>query len=1012
MATYSFAALANGATVAFDTQADVLLFGDAITASEVRLALSGGSLAVSLAGKTVLLSGVTLEALTGLNLQFASDRTAILSGDVETGTLVDWYGADYSGLPGLDPGDLQVNGLGGADFVVTGGGNDLLVGNGPLEPLVHVSQVGGTGAPTQTSFATVSADGRFVAFSGGWTGFGSSTDSSTDVLVKDLQTGTVSNEHRSSSGTRGLSGSGDPVISADGLHLVFTSSSQLQTGTTTPSNTVWVAGTTSGAIEAVSRTAGGAFGNLGGNDPDISADGRYVVFASRSSNLAAGGNITYEDIYLKDRVTGALTRVSTGQAGGDGNSDSVTPKVSADGRYVVFSSAATNLTTAETGGGHSDVYLWDRQTGTLTNITAGLGGTASSLRPDIAFDGVDPDDPGDNYGGIIVFETGKELVAADDNNATDIYAYDIATGTFELVSARANGGTVSGASAEASVSGDGRFVVFRGFSDELVAGDTNGVSDIFVKDRVTGEIALVSRTPAAQADQASSRPSISLGGEWIVFESSASNLAASDDNGSASDVYRVSNPLLRDTLQGGLGNDTYVVARADILIEAANAGADTVESAVSWTLGENFEALRLTGSAASSGTGNGLANRILGNGAANRLTGDAGNDTLTGAGGNDTLNGGSGGDSLDGGSGADSMAGGSGNDTYVVGSLSDVVVESSTLAGEIDTVRASLGWTLGANLERLVLTGTAAIGGTGNALGNGITGNGGANTLSGEGGADTLSGGGGEDRLTGGDGDDRLDGGTGNDTLLGAAGSDTYVVDSAQDIISETSTVAGEIDTVRSAVTWTLGSTLENLLLTGTAAINGTGNAAANAVTGNAGANRLDGAGGADRLSGGSGNDTLTGGSGNDLVTGGTGADQFRFNSASGADTITDFVSGADRFAISMAALPIGDADLLVEGALTRGSPGGFAPGAELVVFTTNLASLDASAVAAAIGSATSPYAVGRSTLFAVDNGTDSAVFRFTAADANAVVSASELKLLALLKGTAATALADFTLVA
>jgi Ca2+-binding RTX toxin-like protein len=1007
MATFTFAALANGASLAFDPQTDELLFDGAITARDVRLALSGGSLAVSVGGKTVLLSGVTLEALTGVNLQFASDATAVLLGDTEAGTLVDWYGANYSALPGLAPGDVQLNGLGGADFAITGNGNDLLIGNGPLEPLLHVSQVGGAGAPTQTSVPTVSADGRFVAFAGGWTGFGSSSNSSTDVLVKDLQTGTVSNEHRSSTGTPGLSGSGDPVISADGLHLVFTSSSQLQTGTTTPSNTVWVAGTTSGAIEAVSRTAGGLLGNQGGNDPDISADGRYVVFASRSSNLAGGGNTTHEDIYLKDRVTGALTRVSTSQTGGDGNADSVTPKVSADGRYVVFSSAATNLTAAETGGGHSDIYLWDSTTGTLTNITAGAGGTASSLRPDIAFDGVDPNNPDDDYGGIIVFETGKELVAADDNNQTDIYAYDIATGTFELVSTRANGDTVSGASAEASVSGDGRFVVFRGFTDQLVAGDTNGFSDIFVKDRFTGEIALVSRTPAAQANQASSRPSISLGGDWIVFESSASNLAGSDANGGSSDIFRVSNPLLRDTLQGGLGNDTYVVSRPDILIEAANAGADTVESAINWTLGDNLEALRLSGSAAISGTGNGLANR-----AANRLTGESGNDTLGGGSGNDTLDGGSGRDSLDGGSGADSMSGGAGSDTYAVGNLSDRIVETSTLAGEIDTVRSAVTWTLGANLERLVLTGTAAIKGTGNALDNGITGNGGANTLEGEGGRDTLSGADGNDSLSGGDGNDLLDGGAGNDTLVGAGGSDIYVVDSSQDIISEGSTVAGEIDTVRSAVTWTLGVTLENLTLTGSAAINGTGNAAANTLTGNTGANRLDGSGGNDRLSGGEGNDTLTGGAGNDRLAGGAGADQFRFDSASGTDTVTDFGSGADSFAVSRAALPIGDGDLLVEGALTRASPGGFGVGAELVVFTANLASLSTFAAAAAIGSATAAYAVGRTALFVVDNGTDSAVFRFTAAAADAVVSSSELKLLAVLQGAAATALADYILVA
>jgi len=157
-----------------------------------------------------------------------------------------------------------------------------------------------------------------------------------------------------------------------------------------------------------------------------------------------------------------------------------------------------------------------------------------------------------------VFQTGKALVAGDTNNAIDVYAFSLVDETFTRVSTRADGGQHAVSSFAPAVSGDGRWVVFRSAdaSTPLVPGDSNGYDDIFVKDLHTGAIALVSRPPGEQANQVSGNPEISAGGGWIVFESSASNLAATDANGTTTDVFRVSNPLLRDTLEGGLGNDT------------------------------------------------------------------------------------------------------------------------------------------------------------------------------------------------------------------------------------------------------------------------------------------------------------------------------------------------------------------------------------------------------------------------------------------------------------------------
>jgi hypothetical protein len=223
----------------------------------------------------------------------------------------------------------------------------------------------------------------------------------------------------------------------------------------------------------------------------------------------------------------------------------------------------------------------------------------------------------------------------------------------------------------------------------------------------------------------------------------------------------------------------------------------------------------------------------------------------------------------------DSVAGGKGADTYRVDDAGDTAVE---LPDEgVDTVQSSLTWTLAANLEKLVLTGTAAINGTGNAANNNMTGNAAANQLSGGAGNDTLT------------------GGAGNDTLVGGGGNDVYVVGNG-DVLTETA--SGGTDLVKSNISWTLTDGLEKLTLTGTAAINGTGNAAANTLTGNAAANALGGGDGNDTLLGKGGADVLSGGNGSDKLSGGKGADAFVFDAALTAaniDTVTDFVSGSDK---------------------------------------------------------------------------------------------------------------------
>ncbi|MDZ4074617.1 MAG: putative Ig domain-containing protein [Hylemonella sp.] len=327
-----------------------------------------------------------------------------------------------------------------------------------------------------------------------------------------------------------------------------------------------------------------------------------------------------------------------------------------------------------------------------------------------------------------------------------------------------------------------------------------------------------------------------------------------------------------DQLVGGLGNDVYVVDEAgDVVVELADGGADTVQTALDdYTLTADVENLTLTGTVAINGTGNELNNMITGNAAGNTLRGLAGNDTLRGGLEADSLDGGEGNDRLEGGAGADQMLGGAGDDTYVVDEVGDAVVE---LADEgTDTVQSLVDYTLSANVENLTLTGTSATNGTGNELNNVITGNAAGNALRGLGGNDTLRGGLEADILEGGEGNDRLDGGAGADQLAGGLGNDVYVVDEAGDVVTE---LADEgTDTVQSLVDYTLGANLENLTLTGIAAISGTGNELNNVITGNAAGNLLFGLGGNDTLRGGLEADVLEGGEGNDRLDGGAGADQ------------------------------------------------------------------------------------------------------------------------------------------
>ncbi len=364
-----------------------------------------------------------------------------------------------------------------------------------------------------------------------------------------------------------------------------------------------------------------------------------------------------------------------------------------------------------------------------------------------------------------------------------------------------------------------------------------------------------------------------------------------------------------DTLTGGLGNDSYRVdATADAIVENAGAGTDDVQSTATYVLSANLENLALAGSAAINGTGNAIANLITGNSANNALDGGDGNDTLIGGTGNDTL------------------TGGAGDDFFVVDAAGDVVIESA--AGGTDTVQSSATFSLSAEFENLTLIGDTAINATGNNLDNQITGNLADNGLDGGAGNDTLTGGGGNDTMRGGAGNDTyfvesildivsetagegtdttrssagiytltanvenlvltattaiegygnaldnlltgnvmsnvLDGGAGIDTMVGGKGDDSYFVDNTNDVVVEAN--SSGTDLVESSVNYTLSNFVENLTLSGSANINGTGNFLSNILVGNDGNNTLDGGLNADIMIGGLGNDVYKVDNPNDII--------------------------------------------------------------------------------------------------------------------------------------------------
>lgn len=388
---------------------------------------------------------------------------------------------------------------------------------------VSVSTAGAEG-DGRSFVPAISADGRFTAFYSDASNLvAGDTNGARDVFVHARQTGETT---RVSVGSAGAEANGDsfaPAISSDGRFVIFSSSaSNLVAGDANGVNDVFVRDRQASTTTRVSVALGGE-PNDGSYTPSISADGRYSAFVSDASNLVAGDTNTNRDVFVFDRQTATTTRASVDSAGMQTNLDSFTPVLSADGRFVAFASFAANLVAVDTNEG-SDVFVRDLQTNTTTRAseyTGGFEAEGESVRPAISADGR-----------FVAFDSDAwNLAWGDTNDASDVFVKDRQTGVLSRVSVDDAGAQADGSSVRAGLSADGRFVAFYSEAANLIPGDTNGSADVMLHDRQSGatkRVSVVSGGGEANGD--SLRPALSADGHLIVFESDASNLVGGDSN--------------------------------------------------------------------------------------------------------------------------------------------------------------------------------------------------------------------------------------------------------------------------------------------------------------------------------------------------------------------------------------------------------------------------------------------------------------------------------------------------
>jgi Tol biopolymer transport system component len=406
----------------------------------------------------------------------------------------------------------------------------------------------------------ISADGRWVVFSSASAALvAGDTNERQDAFVRDRRTGKTTRVSVSSRGRQGqaardpFGGSAAEGISADGRYVLFRSdAANLVAGDTNHAQDVFVSDRRIGRTTRVSVSSSGRQASGRSDFAVISPNGRFVAFGSEAPNLVAGDTNRAVDVFLRDRIKGTTQRVSVGSRGKQGNRESEQPSISADGRYVVFQSNASNLVTGDTNG-LSDVFVRDRKSRRTTRISVDSHGRQSAG---------DPTRNGSNAAAIsadgryVAFHSAaSNLVRSDTNHVFDIFVHDLETGRTDRVSISSSGGQADAESLGSPViSGDGHYVAFASLATNLVPGDKNDITDTFVRDRRAGKTTLVSlSSKGAQGGDSSwpnGVPAFSAGNRYLAFSSWAGNLVPGDTNGTADAFVRDLRGFEQPTTQG------------------------------------------------------------------------------------------------------------------------------------------------------------------------------------------------------------------------------------------------------------------------------------------------------------------------------------------------------------------------------------------------------------------------------------------------------------------------------
>lgn len=391
----------------------------------------------------------------------------------------------------------------------------------------------GEEANNDSYLPSITPNGQYIVFESAATNIvAADTNNAEDIFVLDRNTNTI---ERVSVDAGGVEGNGDSTtsrqaISSDGQYVTFTSgASNLVVGDTNNVEDIFVYNRHTNTTERVSVASNGTQGNDRSLRSSISSDGRYIAFYSFATNLVANDTNNEQDVFVHDRDTGTTERVSVDSSGVEANGLSQLAVISSDGQYVTFVSYATNLVANDTNGA-IDIFVHDRQTSTTERVSVNSNGdeaNENSMTPFISSDG--------RY--VAYHSWATNLVANDTNGVVDVFVRDRQTSTTERVSVDSNGVQGDDNSYSPILSSNGLYVAFHSKATNLVANDTNNAQDVFVHDRDTGATKRVSvDSNGVQGDDNSYLPSISSNGEYIVFDSMATNLVTNDTN-NASDIF-------------------------------------------------------------------------------------------------------------------------------------------------------------------------------------------------------------------------------------------------------------------------------------------------------------------------------------------------------------------------------------------------------------------------------------------------------------------------------------------